>query len=321
MRESLDDREKVEEFNLLRENIKKRIDELDNFYEDNFDNEFISYFEAGRYKLKKLIQYEPNLINEIDNGNMKAYILAKNSMMDSDIDINNNYYINKFKNKNKSAKNFPEKNMINNYKNSEENLIKYENINKKNNGDDKWRKDIKNRIYNNYYNKNIRKKYTINSEDNNIKENKVKYMDWTENNSIQGNTLSLLENKSNKLSINNSNSNFNIQNNKKIDLKKMDINANKFNNINANKLNNFEKEAKDKKELNNEDDIININLLDDSNRTKSSVSRKNKRNDNININKAISSREILFEIKLTKEEYNMLLKQKKKEKNKKINFI
>ena len=321
MRESLDDREKVEEFNLLRENIKKRIDELDNFYEDNFDNEFISYFEAGRYKLKKLIQYEPNLINEIDNGNMKAYILAKNSMMDSDIDINNNYYINKFKNKNKSAKNFPEKNMINNYKNSEENLIKYENINKKNNGDDKWRKDIKNRIYNNYYNKNIRKKYTINSEDNNIKENKVKYMDWTESNSIQGNTLSLLENKSNKLSINNSNSNFNIQNNKKIDLKKMDINANKFNNINANKLNNFEKEAKDKKELNNEDDIININLLDDSNRTKSSVSRKNKRNDNdninININKAISSREILFEIKLTKEEYNMLLKQKKKKKIKK----
>ena len=319
MRESQDDREKVEEFNLLRENIKKRIDELDNFYEDNFDNEFISYFEAGRYKLKKLIQYEPNLINEIDNGNMKAYILAKNSMMDSDIDINNNYYINKFKNKNKSAKNFPEKNMINNYKNSEENLIKYENINKKNNGDDKWRKDIKNRIYNNYYNKNIRKKYTINSEDNNIKENKVKYMDWTENNSIQGNTLSLLENKSNKLSINNSNSNFNIQNNKKIDLKKMDINANKFNNINANKLNNFEKEAKDKKELNNEDDIININLLDDSNRTKSSVSRKNKRNDNdnININKAISSREILFEIKLTKEEYNMLLKQKKKKKIKK----
>ena len=311
MRESQDDREKVEEFNLLRENIKKRIDELDNFYEDNFDNEFISYFEAGRYKLKKLIQYEPNLINEIDNGNMKAYILAKNSMMDSDIDINNNYYINKFKNKNKSAKNFPEKNMINNYKNSEENLIKYENINKKNNGDDKWRKDIKNRIYNNHYNKNIRKKYTINSEDNNIKENKVKYMDWTENNSIQGNTLSLLENKSNKLSINNSNSNFNIQNNKKIDLKKMDINANKFNN--------FEKEAKDKKELNNEDDIININLLDDSNRTKSSVSRKNKRNDNdnININKAISSREILFEIKLTKEEYNMLLKQKKKKKIKK----
>ena len=294
MRESLDDREKVEEFNLLRENIKKRIDELDNFYEDNFDNEFISYFEAGRYKLKKLIQYEPNLINEIDNGNMKAYILAKNSMMDSDIDINNNYYINKFKNKNKSAKNFPEKNMINNYKNSEENLIKYENINKKNNGDDKWRKDIKNRIYNNYYNKNIRKKYTINSEDNNIKENKVKYMDWTEHNSIQGNTISV---KSNKFS-NSTNSNFGIKK--------------KFNNQ---KFNNFVKNVKSKKKIRDEV-LLDMNLIDESDRTKSSKSKKLKTDtDNIgltNINNEINSREILFEIKLTKEEYNMLLKQKTK---------
>ncbi len=64
----------------MRESIKKRIDDLDNFFEDNFDNEFIVYFEKGRYKLKKLIQYEPNLINEIDNGNnMKAYILGQNS--------------------------------------------------------------------------------------------------------------------------------------------------------------------------------------------------------------------------------------------------
>ena len=303
------DNKKSEEFYSLRESIKKRIDDLDNFFEDNFDDEFIIYFERGRYKLKKLIQYEPNLINEIDNGNnMKAFILGQNSKdnffeQDSDININignNNNYLKKNKNNSKSCKVFNENNLI-----KDENLSKYINTNKSklfnnrnlnknyNNKNYKWQKDIKNRIFNNYYNKDIRKKYSdLNSEDSgaNKKENKVKYMDWTENNSIQGNTLSV---KSNKIS-NSTNSNFNLK-------KKL-----------KNEKNNS---MKGNKEVNNEE-MININLLDDSNnKSKSSKSQQRKFEDENEINPVnsnINNREILFEIKLTKEEYNMLIKQRAK---------
>ena len=220
----------------MRESIKKRIDDLDIFFEDNFDNEFISHFERGRYKLKKLIQYEPNLIDEIDNGiNMKAFILNPNSkenFFEQDSDIINNNNIKKNKNISKSCKMFPGDNYfkyenlsnknintnrtkVNFDNNNNKKYIKYNYKDKKN----KWQKDIKNRIYNNYYNKDIRKKITdMNSEDSgaNNKENKVKYMDWTENNSEKGNTLSVKSNKTDK----NNNSNNNPKgksNNNKID--------------------------------------------------------------------------------------------------------
>ena len=297
----------------MRESIKKRIDDLDSFYEENFDDEFITYFEKGRYKLKKLVQYEPNLINEIDNGNnMKAYILGQNSkdnIYEQDYGINNNY-VKKNKNNSKTYKIYNQ-NYLMKLKNENENLNKYINANQTkvnntskrnlrrnyNDKNYKWQKDLKNRIYNNYYNKDIRKKYSyLNSDDSgaNNKENKVKYMDWTENNSIQGNTISV---KSNKIS-NSTHSNFNIQ-------KK----------LNNNKFNNFVKDLKDNNEL-NEEELINMNFLDNSNHnSKSSKSEKimdfteeNELTKNI---KDIINREILFEIKLTKDEYNMLMKQKK----------
>ena len=292
----------------MRESIKKRIDDLDSFYEENFDDEFITYFEKGRYKLKKLVQYEPNLINEIDNGNnMKAYILGQNS---KDNIYEQDYGIKKNKNNSKTYKIY-DQNYLMKLKNENENLNKYINANqtkvnntskrnlrrKYNDKNYKWQKDLKNRIYNNYYNKDIRKKYSyLNSDDSgaNNKENKVKYMDWTENNSIQGNTISV---KSNKIS-NSTHSNFNIQ-------KK----------LNNNKFNNFVKDLKDNNEL-NEEELINMNFLDNSNHnSKSSKSEKimdfteeNELTKNI---KDIINREILFEIKLTKDEYNMLMKQKK----------
>ena len=147
---SLPGNKKSEEFYSLRESIKKRIDDLDIFFEDNFDDEFIIYFERGRYKLKKLIQYEPNLINEIDNGNnMKAFILGQNSKdnnffeQDSDININmdnNNYnYLRKNKNNSRSCKIFNENNLI-----KDEKISKYININKS-------------KLYNDY--KNFKKNY------------------------------------------------------------------------------------------------------------------------------------------------------------------
>ena len=241
---------------------------------------------------------------------MKAYILGQNSKdnffeQDSDININigNNNYLKKNKNNSKSCKIFNENNLI-----KDENLSKYintkntnksklyNNINRNlkkdynNNKNYKWQKDIKNRIYNNYYNKDIRKKYSdLNTEDSGVnkKENKVKYMDWTENNSVQGNTLSV---KSNIIS-NSTNSNFNLK-------KKLKNDNNKY--------------AKGNKEVNNED-FININLLDNSNnKSKSSKSQKRKFETDENEINNINNREILFEIKLTKEEYNMLLKQRAK---------
>ena len=283
----------------MRESIKKRIDDLDIFFEDNFDNEFISHFERGRYKLKKLIQYEPNLIDEIDNGiNMKAFILNPNSkenFFEQDSDIINNNNIKKNKNISKSCKMFPGDNYfkyenlsnknintnrtkVNSDNNNNKKFIKYNYKDKKN----KWQKDIKNRIYNNYYNKDIRKKITdMNSEDSgaNNKENKVKYMDWTENNSEKGNTLSVKSNKTDK----NNNSNNNPKgksNNNKID----------------------------------GDDFITMNILNESNQSSKNQKNKNGRKQselNVN-NKQVKNKEILFEIKLNKEEYEMFLEQKAK---------
>ena len=287
----------------MRESIKKRIDDLDIFFEDNFDNEFISHFERGRYKLKKLIQYEPNLIDEIDNGiNMKAFILNPNSkenFFEQDSDIINNNNIKKNKNISKSCKMFPGDNYFkyenlsnknintnrtkmnfdnNNNNNKNKKYIKYNYKDKKN----KWQKDLKNRIYNNYYNKDIRKKITdMNSEDSgaNNKENKVKYMDWTENNSEKGNTLSVKSNKTDK----NNNSNNNPKgksNNNKID----------------------------------GDDFITMNILNESNQSLKNQKNKNGRKQselNVN-NKQVKNKEILFEIKLNKEEYEMFLEQKAK---------
>ena len=285
----------------MRESIKKRIDDLDIFFEDNFDNEFISHFERGRYKLKKLIQYEPNLIDEIDNGiNMKAFILNPNSkenFFEQDSDIINNNNIKKNKNISKSCKMFPGDNYfkyenlsnknintnrtkVNNDNNNNNNkkYIKYNYKDKKN----KWQKDIKNRIYNNYYNKDIRKKITdMNSEDSgaNNKENKVKYMDWTENNSEKGNTLSVKSNKTDK----NNNSNNNPKGKS-----------------NTNKIDG--------------DDFITMNILNESNQSLKNQKNKNGRKQselNVN-NKQVKNKEILFEIKLNKEEYEMFLEQKAK---------
>ena len=62
------DQNKLEEFKELRLSIINRIEEIEEFFDDNFYNEFIFYFERGKYILKKLLMYEPNLLDEIDNG-------------------------------------------------------------------------------------------------------------------------------------------------------------------------------------------------------------------------------------------------------------
>ena len=237
---------------------------------------------------------------------MKAFILGQSQSEES---LEQDNYLKKSKNNSRSCKIFPEKNIIK-IKYEDEYLNKYINVNKSNNNSNrnfknlynnknqKWQKDIKNRIYKNYYNKDIRKKYSdMNSEDSieNIKANKVKYMDWTENNSIQGNTISV---KSNKIS-NGTNSIFNLKKN----IKEVNIN-----NIIKNPKTN---------QIGNEEELVDINYLEDSNRTKNSKILKNKNKKYSKNDKGVNNKynkEILFEIKLTKEEYNMLIQQKSKNK-------
>lgn len=62
------DYDKNEEYNELRESIIERIDQIDKFFELNFDNPYAFHFEKGRIRLKKLLMFEPNLINQLDNG-------------------------------------------------------------------------------------------------------------------------------------------------------------------------------------------------------------------------------------------------------------
>ena len=52
----------------LRESIEDRIEEIDNYYELNFDKPNSQYFEKGRMKLKKLLMFEPSSISEMVVG-------------------------------------------------------------------------------------------------------------------------------------------------------------------------------------------------------------------------------------------------------------
>ena len=79
----------------LREKIEDRIEEIDNYYEFNFDKPNSKYFEKGRMKLKKLLMYEPSTVNEMYLGenNQKNAVLIINGTNKNTIEDNlsNNY--------------------------------------------------------------------------------------------------------------------------------------------------------------------------------------------------------------------------------------
>ena len=89
----------------LREKIEDRIEEIDNYYELNFDKPNSKYFERGRMKLKKLLMYEPSTVNEMDIGinidinNQRNLALIVNDINkntnESNLSNNNNNYENK----------------------------------------------------------------------------------------------------------------------------------------------------------------------------------------------------------------------------------
>ncbi len=94
--------ENIESYLELRESIEDRIEEIENFYEINFDQPYAQHFEKGRMKLKKLLIFEPFVMNEIkvnnNNYNKKvkkirnnAYEINPNQMYQNTIDT---YYDN-----------------------------------------------------------------------------------------------------------------------------------------------------------------------------------------------------------------------------------
>ena len=76
--------ENIESYLELKESIEDRIEEIENFYEINFDKPFAQHFEKGRIKLKKLLMFEPFVINEITINNNNFVKKTKN--------IKNNVY-------------------------------------------------------------------------------------------------------------------------------------------------------------------------------------------------------------------------------------
>jgi hypothetical protein len=89
----------------LRDKIEDRIEEIENYYELNFDKPNSQYFEKGRMKLKKLLMYEPSAVSEMNLGgnNQKNLALIVNetnkNTIESNFSNNNNINIINYENK------------------------------------------------------------------------------------------------------------------------------------------------------------------------------------------------------------------------------
>ena len=69
----------VIKYNHYRESIGKRINELENFYEENLEDIRIAHFEKARLRLKKLLMYSYENINKIENSSQQKDIFIKDT--------------------------------------------------------------------------------------------------------------------------------------------------------------------------------------------------------------------------------------------------
>lgn len=69
----------IKKFNGLRESISKRINELEEFYEDNIEDIRVSNFEKARLRLKKLLMYTYDNINRVENSAQQKNIFIRDS--------------------------------------------------------------------------------------------------------------------------------------------------------------------------------------------------------------------------------------------------
>ena len=68
----------IKKYNELRESFSKKINELEDFYEDNIEDVKVSNFEEARLRLKKLLIYiYENIINLIENSEKQKNIFIK----------------------------------------------------------------------------------------------------------------------------------------------------------------------------------------------------------------------------------------------------
>ena len=67
----------IKKFNGLRMSISKRINELEDFYEDNIEDVRVSNFEKARLRLKKLLMYSYDNINKVENSSNQKDIFIK----------------------------------------------------------------------------------------------------------------------------------------------------------------------------------------------------------------------------------------------------
>ena len=69
----------VKKLNGLRESIGKRINELENFYEENLEDVRVSNIEKARLRLKKLLMYNYETITKIENSSQQKNIFIRDS--------------------------------------------------------------------------------------------------------------------------------------------------------------------------------------------------------------------------------------------------
>ena len=165
----------------LREKIEDRIEEIENFYELNFDKPNSQYFEKGRMKLKKLLMYEPSNISEMNvemNNNKVNMALVVNGTNKNTIESNYNNDINTLNNNinNNGEISF---NILNKtiHKNMNENQTKNRKVKFVPLKEKKWKKNrsvekIKNSSMDKYINNNYNNKKSKDMKNNQIYINK-----------------------------------------------------------------------------------------------------------------------------------------------------
>ena len=67
----------IKKYNGLRSSISKRINELEDFYEDNIEDVRVSNFEKARLRLKKLLMYSYETINKVENSSYQKNIFIR----------------------------------------------------------------------------------------------------------------------------------------------------------------------------------------------------------------------------------------------------
>ena len=162
----------------LREKIEDRIEEIENFYELNFDKPNSQYFEKGRMKLKKLLMYEPSNISEMNvemNNNKVNMALVVNGTNKNTIESNyNNDTNNNINNNGEISFNILNKTI---HKNMNENQTKNRKVKFVPLKEKKWKKNrsvekIKNSSMEKYINNNYNNKKSKDMKNNQIYINK-----------------------------------------------------------------------------------------------------------------------------------------------------